>query len=77
MEGDGCRVTPLKSVDQPVPARTYFSHFSPKKHIKRWSHFSGGTRNPGPSSVNPIVYESQGRSFAYALSALANSAGNL
>jgi hypothetical protein len=55
MERDGCRVTPLKSVDQPVPAATYFSHFSPKQHMKRWPHFSGGGENPVPSSVNPIV----------------------
>jgi hypothetical protein len=74
MERDGCRVTPLQSVDQPVPAATYFS---PKKHMKRWSHFSGGATNPVPSSVNPVIDELQGRSFVYALSALANSAGDL
>jgi hypothetical protein len=44
MEWDGCCVTPLKSVDQPVPARTYFSHFSPKQQMKHWCTSQAGAR---------------------------------
>jgi hypothetical protein len=55
MERNACRVTPLKSVDQPVPARTDFSVFSQRRHMKHWSYFSGGGENPVSLSLNPII----------------------